>query len=98
YLGADDTRACAPCTCGPPEGGTCAALVSVYADDACTQQIGSVTANAAGLMCVDVPQGSPLGSKEASSPTYTPGSCEPSGGGEIGSVQPTYPLTFCCQE
>jgi hypothetical protein len=49
-------------------------------------------------MCVDVPAGSPLGSKEAAPPVYAPGSCQPNGGGEIGAVQPTDPYTFCCNQ
>jgi hypothetical protein len=98
YLGAEDTRMCAPCICEPPEASKCSSLVSFYADDACTEQIASVTATNASSMCAEVPPGSPLGSKQASPPTYTPGSCKPSGGQEIGSVQPTHPSTFCCQK
>ena len=98
YLGAKDTRMCAPCTCEPPEGSNCSSLVSFYTDDACTEQIASVTATNTSSMCAEIPPGSPLGSKQAGKPTYTPGSCKPMGGEEVGSVQPNHPFTFCCQE
>lgn len=98
YHGAIDTRTCAPCTCEPPEGSTCSSLMSFYTDGACAEQIASVTATNASSMCAEIPAGSPLGSKQANPPTYTPGSCKPSGGEEVGSVQPAYPFTFCCQE
>ena len=97
YQSSIDTRMCAACTCEPPEGSTCSSLVTFYTDDACEEQIASVTPTAASSMCVEVPPGSPLGSKQASPLTYTPGSCKPSGGEEVGSVQPTHPITFCCR-
>jgi hypothetical protein len=98
YLAADDNRSCAPCECEPPQGSSCSSLVSLYADDACSVQVGSVTATSSSLMCVDVPAGSPLGSKEANPPVYTSGSCQPNGGGGIGAVQPSDPYTFCCNQ
>ena len=98
YLAAEDNRGCAPCGCEPPQGSSCSSLVSLYADDACSVQVGSVTATSSNLMCVDVPAGSPLGSKEAAPPVYAPGSCQPNGGGEIGAVQPSDPTTFCCNQ
>jgi hypothetical protein len=98
YLAAEDNRDCAPCGCEPPQGSSCSSLVSLYADDACSVQVGSVTATSSSLMCVNVPAGSPLGSKEAAPPVYTPGSCQPNGGGEIGAVQPSDPYTFCCDQ
>ena len=98
YHSATDTRMCAPCTCEPPEGSTCSSLVSFYMDDACLEQIASVTAANASSMCAEIPAGSTLGSKQSNPPTYTPGSCKPSGGEEVGSVQPNHPFTFCCQE
>ena len=97
YLSAKDARQCAPCKCEPPEGSKCSSLVSFYADDACTEQVASVTATNASLMCAEIPPGSPLGSKQANPPTYMPGVCKPSGGEAVGSVQPSHPFTFCCQ-
>lgn len=98
YLGGEDTRGCAPCGCEPPQGSSCASLVSLYADDACSTQIGSVTATSSTSMCVDIPAASSLGSKQASPPIYTAGSCQPNGGGETGSVLPADPFTFCSQK
>ncbi len=98
YRGATDGRMCAPCTCEPPEGSTCSSLVTFYTDDTCAEQIASVTATTASAMCAEIPPGSPLASKQASPPLYTPGSCKPSGGGQVGSVQPNHPITFCCQQ
>ena len=98
YLGANDMRTCASCACGAPQGSACSSLVSVYADDACSNLVAAVTATSDDSMCVDVPPGSPLGSKQATTPTYTPGSCQPSGGEETGSVELQDPLTVCCQQ
>lgn len=94
-----DTRACAPCACNPPEGSACVSLVSVYADKDCdvTQELGSITVSTA-PMCLNLPPGAPLGSKSATPPLYKPGSCHPSGGELTGSVQNIGPTTFCCQK
>jgi hypothetical protein len=98
YLAADDGRSCAQCACESPQESTCSSLVSLYADGACSAPVGSVTATSSSLMCLDIPAGSPLGSKQASPPVYTPGSCQPSGGAPVGSVQPSDPYTFCCEQ
>jgi hypothetical protein len=100
YLGADDERSCTPCECGNPQGSTCEVLVSFYADSLCTEsaEVGAVKATSAGPMCVDIPAGSPIGSKSAGPTSYTAGSCQPSGGEETGSVEPKEPFTFCCQK
>jgi hypothetical protein len=96
YLGADDTRACAPCECGTPQGSTCSSFVSLYADDACSVGVASVTATSSDSMCATIPDGAELGSKRASPPTYTAGTCEPSGGAPTGFVKPREPFTLCC--
>ena len=96
YLGAADTRGCAACTCGPPEGSACSSLVTFYTDAACEDPVGAVTATSASPMCVDLPAGAGPGSEQASPPSYVPGACQPGGGGETGSVQPVDPFTFCC--
>jgi hypothetical protein len=99
YLGGEDDRGCAACECGPPQGDSCSSsLVSFYADDTCSMQVGAVTATSAGPMCVSIPAGSSLGSKQASAPIYSAGTCPASGGEPIGSVQSTYPITVCCQQ
>ena len=98
YPAGDDDRGCTPCECGPSEGGSCSSLVSVYADDACSMPVGTVTASSSGPACVSIPADSSLGSKQASPPVYTPGTCQPSGGEQTGSVKPIDPITFCCQQ
>jgi hypothetical protein len=98
YLGGDDTRGCAPCECGAPEGDSCSSVVSLYSDNACSVEVGAVTAESSGPMCFSVPVASPLGSKQATAPIYTSGACQPSGGEPNGSVVPQFPVTFCCQQ
>lgn len=94
-----DTRVCSPCTCGPPEGSSCTSTISVYSDGACTTEIGTLTPNMPGLLCLDLPSGgSPLGSKAATPPAYSPGSCEPSGG-TTGTLTIDAPVAaFCCSK
>jgi hypothetical protein len=94
--GYTDTRACSPCTCGLPEGSGCSSLVAVYADGACSDEIGSVTALSSGPQCVDMPPASPLGSKAASPPEYEPGTCPAGGGSMTGSLLPDEAWTLCC--
>ena len=99
YLGGEDDRGCADCECGPPQGDFCSSSpVSFYADDTCSVLVGAVTATSSGPVCLSIPAGSPLGSKQASAPTYTPGTCQPSGGEPTGSVEPNHPVTYCCQQ
>ncbi len=98
YVAANDDRGCTACGCDPPQGSTCSSLVSLYTDGACSMQIGAVTATSSSSMCVDIPAASSLGSKQASPPTYIPGSCQPNGGKATGTVQPLDPFTFCCQK
>ena len=98
YFGGDDDRGCSPCECGQPQGDSCSSFVSLYSDDACVAPVGSVMALSSGPTCVSIPDGSPLGSKQASPPVYNPGTCQASGGEQTGSVTPIDPYTFCCQQ
>lgn len=94
----DDTRACEPCACEAPQGGECAALVSVYSDAACGALLGSYTITSASpSSCHDLPPGAGLGSKEATLTLNQAGSCQTSGGAPIGDIAPTMPLGLCCQ-
>src|SRR5262249_23124990 len=81
-----DTRKCSECTCGPPLGSTCSSTISAYSDDACSQVVGAVVATASQSMCVDIPAGSGLGSKQATKPTYKAGSCQSMGGELTGTA------------
>lgn len=99
YKGFADTRACTPCGCSAPIGGACSALVSVFKDGSCSAPslvvAGSVDATTS--TCHDVsPSGQALLSKLATSPVYSPGVCQVSGGEPIGEAVPEEPSTFCC--
>ncbi len=91
YAGADDTRDCSPCTCGPPTGNrTCATSVALYGANN-TYCNGNPTHQAAPL-CV----GEQDMQVTANGPP-TGGSCASTGGGTpIGGVTPSSPITVCC--
>jgi hypothetical protein len=94
-----DTRSCSPCACGAPLGSSCAGMVSVFSDDACSSDASLVSdylIDAAQSRCVDLGGGPALGSKSATAPTYSPGMCSPSGGEPQGSAEPAAPSTLCC--
>jgi hypothetical protein len=97
YSDYEDHRTCAPCECGDPEGGACAAFVSVYTDGACGAVLGSYTLTPdMEEGCFDLPPGSALGSKSASLPLDQPGSCKEKGGAPIGAFEVLDPMTLCC--
>jgi hypothetical protein len=96
YDSLQDTRACSRCTCGVASGSTCSSTVSIYTDGACSTPAYSATVDAMGPVCHDLPPGTPLGSKSATTPTYTPGSCQPDGGQPMGAATPTGAATLCC--
>ena len=79
YLDGEDNQ-CSPCACSPPEGDACSSLVSIYADDACSNLVKRSRGRVLGPRVRERPRRLPLGSKQASAPTYTPGTCQPSGG------------------
>ncbi len=77
HLYYEDYRACT-CECGDPVGDSCSTTVTLFADDACTQPIGSTPITTDDpTVCVDVPPGSALGSKSATLPNYQAGTCSP---------------------
>lgn len=92
-----DDRACGPCACGDAQGAVCAVLVSAYSDDTCDQVSVSVTVAPGQDKCVDLLNGTGLGSKRATFVLDTPGACAPSGGEPSGELKPTGPMTLCCQ-
>lgn len=92
-----DTRACSPCTCGTPSGGKCSSAISIYADGACsTAPLVTPIVDSTGTTCLDLPAGTPLGSKSVAPASYSPGACQPGGGMPTGAATPTNPSTFCC--
>lgn len=97
YYGFEDTRDCTPCACSAPVGSTCSAFISVFQDSACSSPVVATTIDATGSSCHNImPSGQALGSKSATTPVYTPGVCQVSGGEPIGAGVPEEPLTFCC--
>ena len=99
YYGFEDTRACTPCACSAPLGGTCTAVVSAFKDGACSPPslVVAISVDGANSTCLDVsPSGQALGSKLATAPVYSPGVCQVSGGEAIGGAVPEEASTFCC--
>lgn len=85
----DDLDECS-CSCGSPAGATCSATVEVFSDDACVTSLGSVLVSSdKPAACVNVPAGSPLGSKSATPPVYTAGTCAP-------TLTKSVSVTLCC--
>ena len=81
---------CSACACEAPTGGSCTRWISLFQNGTCgAPHVASASIDAKGPTCVDVPPGSALGSAEASAPTYSAGSCAPSGGAPESRV-------FCC--
>lgn len=97
YTGVNDARECSACQCASPEGAQCAAILSAFSGAACSSLVVSVLVTDAEPTCVDVPSGTALGSAEASMVVDVPGSCAQSGGAPSGHVEPSAPLTLCCQ-
>jgi hypothetical protein len=87
---ADDAPKCSPCACDRPSEALCETPFELFQDGSCTTPlVPSITINSKGSVCVDVPPGSALGSKQANTPLYNPSHCNPSGGAPEGTV-------FCC--
>jgi hypothetical protein len=99
YEGFTDLQHCTPCGCGPQEGSSCKAKISIYADDACGDEIASYVVTSSGPLCADIqPVGTTLGSKSATPAEFVPGACQPNGGQIAGSVTLMDSSTICCAE
>ena len=96
YSNYEDNRACAPCECSTLDE-SCQALVSVFKDGACDQVAASVMVSAEQGACVDLLNGTAIGSKSASFILDQPGNCAASGGGPVGGLDLADPVTLCCQ-
>lgn len=99
YTGADDTRGCSTCTCGPPSGGSCS-IASPAVDTYGITDIKCVSPAASQL---DAPNAcAPLTGPDAvmliAVPTLvSAGACAVSGGGQpTGGATPTGAQSFCC--
>lgn len=85
----DDLAECT-CSCASPAGESCSSTVEAFSDDACMTSLGAVLVSSdTPETCVNVPAGSPLGSKSATPPVYTAGTCAP-------SLTKSVPETLCC--
>ena len=96
-----DSRECTACSCGAPQGGACSTVLSLYKGANCSfpgNFISSTAVDSTGSTCLGFIAGTPLGSKGATLPGYSPGECEPSGGEPVGETELMKPATFCCQE
>jgi hypothetical protein len=77
------------CSCGSPEGESCATTVTVYSDSACSKSLGSANVATDEIVCIPFAPGSTVGSKSATPPVYQPGTCAPILVNSIGA-------TLCC--
>lgn len=98
YHGVQDDRACEACSCSPPEAVVCSAYVQLYSHEACGSPVGSLTATSKKGGCVDMPPGAGLGSVKATFAGPVGGSCQPTGGDPVGTIEPEGPVTLCCRE
>jgi hypothetical protein len=90
HLVFQNDQACG-CQCQSPVGGSCSATVTVYADGACSQPLGSVMVSSdQPKACVDVAAGSAFKSKSSTPPVYKAGTCAPS------AINEGAHLTYCC--
>jgi hypothetical protein len=93
----DDQRDCTPCACGPAAGSSCTGTLGVFTDGACSMLLLSASVGSSGPACFDiVPAGQALRSKTLTKLAYQPGTCAPSGGEAMGTIEPFGPSTFCC--
>jgi hypothetical protein len=93
----DDKRDCNPCTCGAPVGSECHGSICIYEDATCTVSRSCTEVSSMGENCQNIfPAGKALLSKKAANVTYTPGTCQPMGGEEIGEVVEGRPIRLCC--
>jgi hypothetical protein len=94
YTTANDTRDCAPCTCGTPTGVDCTmnAQVTLWETNGCDAGVGQPVMPLPST-CV-TPAFTMQGATFTTSPAG--GSCTPVGGGPIGSIVPQNPMTICC--
>lgn len=91
-----DDRACAPCECGPPAGGTCVAELILYGDSACTDRVDAALSVGLGEMpCTDIRSSLPLGALRASLVEAEPGACSPSVPAIIGTLERREPHVVC---
>jgi hypothetical protein len=75
----------------------CTASYRFYGDTTCGAQHTQITATSEKQTCVDMAPGEALLSKRADSLEFVPGTCEPAGGEQEGTIEPAHPTTVCCR-
>ena len=92
-----DTRRCTECEC-KATGGICHGTFNVYEDEQCTKFLSMNSVNSETYDCANLVPGVAVGSKELVDLTYVPGTCEPSGGLPLGTVETDddNAQTWCC--
>jgi hypothetical protein len=100
YTGVTDTRDCTPCTCGAPLGAACTAQITVYASNVgCTgNPVATLSIDSANGNCTALANNPQIGARKATVSPPTGGSCGPSTGQPVGTVDgdPATAVTFCC--
>jgi hypothetical protein len=89
WVAADDTRDCAPCTCGAP-GTTCSVVTSLYSDTSCKTELQTIQPS---TQCTDQVG---VGSVSVTATLMGSPSCAPSGGTPMGGVDSHVVATICC--
>ncbi|WP_437905169.1 hypothetical protein WME95_43825 [Sorangium sp. So ce327] len=91
-----DHRACAPCECGPPAGGTCIAELLLYGDGACKDRVGAALSAGLGeTPCAGIRSSLPLSAVRASLVEAAPGACSPNVPAVIGTLERREPHVVC---
>lgn len=101
YADVDGQGKCSACTCGPPQGSLCTALLSTYRSSDCSGPtvFPQEPISSANAPCHDLsPPLQALGSKSATSPTYLAGVCDPIRGTATDNRTLARPMTFCCRQ
>jgi hypothetical protein len=96
YKGVESNLGCTACTCGAPEGGACAAKVTLHGDPGCSEDLATATVALGQMVCVDVLTTGDLRAFSATLEASSPGACTPAGGEPTGEAKPVDPATFCC--
>jgi len=96
FTGGTDSRGCAACNC-TPSGVDCIGEEFTLFDDSSCGGGGSPPVSVTGSTCASGQNhlDGDSASYRATTPTLT-GSCTAGGGGPVGAVTPTGPVTFCC--
>ncbi|WP_437951398.1 hypothetical protein WME98_11570 [Sorangium sp. So ce296] len=93
-----DTRTCTPCSCGAPRGGRCTAQTTLYSDEDCSREAGSIAiSNADRPICTEAIDGE-IATMRSAWTQNEPGTCTPSTDSEIvsGKLERGETHVLCC--